>query len=280
MKSSTLSRLPTEVRHVLDHYLVALRDGRLPIDGVYLYGSLCLGGFDQGSSDIDLLALTSQRLAAEEVDRLRVLHDDLQRAVPMAHRLDLTYLPLLDATSSQASAITCPVVRDGDFFAAGSGDVNAVTWWQIQHDGLVLHGPPLSSLVPPVAWDAVEAAMHHNLTVYWPARAAEPDRFLDDYWVQFAVTTLCRILTTLDAQQLETKNAAVARWAQHLPPRWHLLLRETSRIRHDPDQPPLYSTPEARAQDVQGFLAYIQQRGLGRTPTACLTSQGSDLNRH
>ena len=145
--------------------------------------------------------------------------------------------------------------------------MNAVSWWQIQYLGLVLHGPPPASLGLPDSWDAVEDAMHHNLVADWPARAAETGRFLDPYWVQFAVTTLCRILTTLEVQHMEAKDAAVERWAQRLPRRWHRLLRETRRIRHAADHPSLYSTPESRARDVQAFLDYVQLRSLGGIPT-------------
>lgn len=278
MTCSPFSPLPSVVHPVLDRYLIALGESRVPVSGAYLYGSLCLGGFDPLSSDIDLLVLTSQILTAEEIDRLRALHAALGDTVPMATRLEIAYLPLPSAMPGQASEIACPVVRDGAFFAAGTGDVNAVSWWQIQHYGLVLHGSSLSSLVLRVSWNAVEAAMHHNLVAYWPARATEPGRFLDDYWVQFAVTTLCRILTTLEDHRMESKDSALERWALRLTPRWHLLLREASRIRHAPDCPSLYRTPELRAHDLQEFLAHVQCRSVG-SPHCGREANASDRSR-
>ena len=276
MPSSPIAQLPSVVRPVLERYLATLGDSRVPVAGVYLYGSLCLGGFDPRASDIDLLVLTPQILPAQEIDHLRHLHDALATAVAMAHRLDIVYLPLPYTTLDQTSDLVYPVVRDGTFFAAGSGDVNAVTWWQIHHLGLVLQGPPAAALALPNSWEAVEAAMHRNLAIYWPARAAEPGRFLDEYWVQFAVTTLCRILTTLEEQRLETKDEAVERWAMQLPTRWHRLLRETRRIRHARDRPPLYSSPVSRAQDVQAFLVYVQARHLGSIPAPNRTAYDAD----
>jgi predicted nucleotidyltransferase len=263
MPSSPITQLPSAVRPVLERYLTALCDSRVSTTGVYLYGSLCLGGFDPRSSDIDLLVLTPQVLSTQDVNQQRHLHATLGKAVTMAHRLEIAYLPLPYATLDQTSDLIYPVVRDGSFLATGSGDVNAVTWWQLHHLGLVLHGPSPATLALPNSWEAVEAAMHHNLVTYWPARAAEPGRFLDEYWVQFTVTTLCRILTTLEEQQIESKDAALERWTRNLPPRWHRLLRETRRIRHAPHLPSLYSAPDARAQDVRGFLTYVQVRSTG-----------------
>ena len=181
MTTSTIAQLPPEVRIVFDHYLESLGESRIPVIGVYLYGSLCLGGFEARSSDIDLLVLTPQVLSPAELDRLRHLHVVLEETIPMANRLDITYLPLPYATLEQTSGVRYPVVRDGAFVAEGTGDVNAVTWWQIHHQGLVLYGPPPETLELPASWDAVEATMHDNLVRYWPARASDPGRFLDAY---------------------------------------------------------------------------------------------------
>jgi predicted nucleotidyltransferase len=178
------------VGRVLDAYLDALLESEVPVTGIYLYGSLCLGGFDADSSDIDLLAITPQVLSTQEIDRLRCLHATLEEAFPLANHLEAAYLPLPFATPEASSDAVYPVVRDGNFLVESVGDVNAVTWWQIHHLGLTLRGPHPSSLALPASWDAVEAAMHHNLTTYWAARAVEPVRFLDEYWVQFVVTTL------------------------------------------------------------------------------------------
>lgn len=271
MTSTPITQLPAAVRHLLHQYLVAVGESRVPVTGVYLYGSLCLGGFDPRSSDIDLLVLTPRVLSASEIDKLRGLHASLGTGAPLAHSLEIAYVPLPYAMPGQPSDMAYPVVRDGSFLAADVGDVNAVTWWQIHHLGLVLHGPHPASLALPVSWEAVEAAMHHNLFTYWPARAAAPGRFLDEYWVQFAVTTLCRILTTLEEQRIEAKDEAVERWALNLPPRWQHLLRETRRIRHALDRPSIYSAPEARARDVHAFLAYVQQRSLGSIPAPSWT---------
>lgn len=43
--------------------------------GLYLYGSLAAGDFDRGSSDIDLLAVTSADVGAEEFERLREMQE-------------------------------------------------------------------------------------------------------------------------------------------------------------------------------------------------------------
>lgn len=276
MTSSPITQLPSAVRPTLHQYLDAINRSRVPVAGIHLYGSLCLGGFDPRSSDIDLLVLTPQVLSAREIDELRGLHASLGTSAAMAHRLEIAYLPLPYVTPGETPNLVYPVVRDGRFLAAGTGDVNAVTWWQIHHQGLVLHGPPPETLLLPTSWDTVENAMRHNLVTYWPARAAEPGRFLDEYWVQFAVTTLCRILTTLEAQQIVTKDAAVERWSHHLPPRWHRLLRETLRIRHTPTRPALYSMPESRAQDVQAFLAYVQRRSRDGRAAPSLTARVLD----
>src|SRR5437868_15517743 len=45
--------------------------------GLYIFGSLVTGDFDYDSSDIDLIAATSTELDEEEIERLRIMHQDI-----------------------------------------------------------------------------------------------------------------------------------------------------------------------------------------------------------
>ncbi len=267
---SPIASLPFEVRPILAQYLDMLAARDLPVVGVYLYGSLVLGAFHPRSSDIDLVVLTDGSLADAGVQCLRELHEVLARHHVWAERLSIAYVPLADVDRA-ADAMTYPVTSDGAFQPAGTGDVNAVTWWQLHHDGHPLCGPPPSSLALPVSWAAVVDTMHGNLFGYWPRRAAHPTHFLDDFWVEFAVSTLCRILTTLEDGEIVSKDAAMVRWATRLPPRWGRLLAEAQRLRHQPDAPSRYRSPDERGQDARAFLSYVQERPrctLAITPDA------------
>src|SRR5919202_6832124 len=64
--NTLLDSLLSEMQRVLGDKLV----------GLYLYGSLVTGDFDDGSSDIDLMAATATEIDDQEFDALHKMHDD------------------------------------------------------------------------------------------------------------------------------------------------------------------------------------------------------------
>src|SRR5215472_10135068 len=83
-----------EVNVLLQDFLVALQallEEKLL--GFYLYGSLSLGDFDPGSSDVDFLIVTTEELSGKVLDRLRELHTTLAaNGNPYARRLEGSYI--------------------------------------------------------------------------------------------------------------------------------------------------------------------------------------------
>src|SRR5688500_1270260 len=62
--------------------------------GLYLCGSLALGGFDRGSSDVDILVATTGRPPQPALERLAALHAALRAAGGWTARLEVVYLPV------------------------------------------------------------------------------------------------------------------------------------------------------------------------------------------
>lgn len=91
--------------------------------------------------------------------------------------------------------------------------------------------------------------------------AKSPVLFLSDYWVMMAVTTLCRILTTLEEGEIIAKSPALKRWRGRLPIRWHPLIDEAWRIRHHLQTPSLYSSLYKRMKETLAFIEYVRERG-------------------
>lgn len=121
--------------------------------------------------------------------------------------------------------------------------------WTLHEHGVTLAGPVPEGLVDPVIPEALRAKM----------REVAP-RFLDDLltwiglvgaWaVRYAVTTLCRVLFTLEAGTVASKRTAL-RWAKEsLGPEWRELVTQAparSR-RHRPGRwPPSSTCRTARA---------------------------------
>jgi hypothetical protein len=103
--------------------------------------------------------------------------------------------------------------------------------------------------------------MRDNLDGYWASNAKRPYRFLLDGWIEFSVSTLCRILTTIEEEEIITKSAALKRWRNRLPTRWSLLIDEAWRIRHHLPIRSLYRSRFKRMREVLAFIEYVRERG-------------------
>lgn len=254
--------IPAEARPLLEEWIAALAALGDRIHGVYLYGSLALDAWNPAVSDIDAVVLTTGEWSNDEIERLGEIHVGLLKTQPLASRLEAVYVPLGQLEETNAAIPPYPAFRDGQFHPATHGDVNAVTWWTIARHGVRLMGPEPGDLPIATTWDDVRAAMRYNLDAYWERQVKMPGglRFLHDEWVEFGVTTVARILTTLEDGEIIGKDAALDRWRDRLPGRWGPLLEETQRLRAGGKAPGAYRTRLGRMRDARAFIRYVQAR--------------------
>ena len=250
--------IPPLIQPLLDAYLHALEPLRYHFYGIYLYGSIALGAFEEWESDIDIVALTEEEWTAQELGQLATIHRRLGKEHPLGKRLEPMYVLLRDIGKYNAQISLYPYASKGKLHPAGHFDLNAVTWWTIQHKGIRLFGPEISTLPLEIAWQDVLDTMHYNLDTYWAGKANKPYLFLFDVWVMTAVATLCRILTAIEKGEIIAKSAALTRWRNRLPARWHTLIDEAWRIRHASKTPSLYSSRIKRQRETLAFIEYVR----------------------
>lgn len=262
-------RIPPALRPLLEHYRAALTTLPIRFPGVYLYGSVALGAFDEQSSDIDLVAFTAGTWTPAALAQLAALHRQLTAAFPLGGRVEAMYVPFADRGQGKTGIAPYPYTAAGEFHPAGHFDLNAVTWWEIAHDGIPLLGPDPAALHLPVTWADVLETMRYNLDTYWSgqraalaaALAQNPQLALPDDVIPYIVGTLCRILTTIEEGTITSKTGAVREWQPRLPPLYHSLLAETIRLQQHAAGPPGYASAAARTHDTLRFLGYVLDRG-------------------
>lgn len=255
--------VPASIQPLIDTYLHALEPLHEHFYGIYIYGSIALGAFEELGSDIDIIALTQGEWSSLELKQLKTLHRQLIKAYPYGKRLEVFYIPSRYMGSMQQSETIAPypVMHDGTFSPAAHGGLNAVTWWIIKHHGLRLLGPERPALPLEVTWKDILSAMRFNLDVYFARQVKRPYIYLDDVAVEFAVTNLCRIFTTIEEGEIISKSASLTRWRDRLPERWQPLLDEARRIRHRLDRSSLYRHRFQRMSETLAFIQYGRERG-------------------
>lgn len=263
---------PAAVQSVLQAYLDALDAAGLDsqIFGIYLYGSIPLGGFDERYSDIDVIALTHADLAPAELDGLQSIHERLAEGSSsdgLGKRLDAMYVPLRDLGKRNSEVEPYPYAAAGEFHRSGHFDLNGVAWWLVKHHGWALRGPEPRELQLTTSWDDVLADMDYNLNTYWARQyagllARKGDNTpIDDYAVLFTVSTMCRILSTIEDGEIPTKPRALLVWRDRLPEHLHRSVDEALRISRHSGEPSLYTSPAALREDALAFMQYMIERG-------------------
>lgn len=255
-----LASIPPIIQPLLDAYLYALEPLHNHFYGIYIYGSIALGAFEELESDIDIIALTQGEWSPLELEQLEAIHAQLNKEYPFGRRLEVLYAPFryLGLVHPGKAVVAYPAAQNGKFSPAARGGLNAVTWWTIQHKGIRLLGQECDALPLDVTWDDVLSTMRYNLNVYFVYKSRRPCTYLDGGAVEFAVTNLCRILTTIEDSEIISKSAALKHWRERLPARWQKLLDEAWRIRQHMETRSLYRSRIVRMSETLAFIKYVR----------------------
>jgi len=173
-------RIPTPVQSLIDAYLHALEPLRSHFYGIYLYGSIGLGAFEELESDIDIVALTHGEWTTPELAQLNALHTQLFGTHQLARRLEVLYIPLQYLGKCDREIAPYPTIRHGEFSPVGYGNLNSITWWTVKNKGIRLLGPERSTLPIEVTWQDVLETMRDTLDGFWVSKVRRPQRFLHD----------------------------------------------------------------------------------------------------
>src|SRR5690348_13024975 len=130
------SPIPLLIRPLLDAYLYSLEPLYDHLYGIYIYGSIALGAFEELESDIDMVVLTIGEWTAQEIRHLEHIHKRLVKEYALGKRLAPMYVPLNDIGKLNRDIAPYPYASDGKFHASGHFDLNAVTWWIVQRQGI------------------------------------------------------------------------------------------------------------------------------------------------
>lgn len=226
--------------------------------GVYLYGSLVVGDFDDDISDIDLLAVTVRDLNPTEFTALEAMHYAVIARHPRWNdRIEIVYLSLdaLQTFRTQHSQIA--VISPGEpFNLKDAGTDWLMNWYHVRETGVTLLGPLPDEIIPPISKAEFLACVKTHVANWLDWMGDIPSRPYQSY----SILMLCRAYYTLTHGEHVSKRRA-AEWAQRQLPEWADLIQNALVWRRqaltEKDVDPAATLPETRH-----FVAYITNRIL------------------
>ncbi len=166
----------------------------------YVGGSLALGDYQPGRSDLDLVAIIEAPLSRSEQRSLTALHQ--RTAEPKLH---CAYVPRAEVDDVDRPHLAW--AHQELFRRPFSGIARA----ELLRGGITVYGPLPADLIPPVSAAGLVRAARTELAGYWRRALRFPRRWRTDLHVDLGLTTLARADATIFEGRLLTKSEAIAR---------------------------------------------------------------------
>lgn len=220
--------------------------------GLYLYGSLATGDFDEGISDFDLLAVTATDLTNDEFTRLQKLHPDFVGEHPeWEERVEIAYVSRAALQTFKTETSRIAVISPGEpFHFKDAGRDWTINWWSVRERGQTLFGPDPRTIIPLISheefirivWELTEAWrewVHHS--THRKSQA-------------YSRLTLCRALYAVKhGEQVSKRQAAL--WAREYLPEQTRLIDEALQWRAADEEAGI--DHEATFDETEQFVRFV-----------------------
>lgn len=192
-----------EVESVIGRFVAEITELLHPL-AIWAHGSLALGDFQPGRSDLDLVAVLAEPLTAQQSARLTTLHERLVRDMAAAAKLHCTYVPIAEIADAEIDHYTFAQAH------ALRRPVSPVTRRELSTAGRVLAGAGPAELLPPISDSELAAYIRHMLRTYYLAVVTKsPSIWFSDTWIDQVTLACARAAVTLREGRLISKGAAL-----------------------------------------------------------------------
>lgn len=269
--------IPAPADTAVRRYL-RVADRLLPgrVVGFYLVGSVALGAFRSGRSDVDFVAVVDGDVDRDELRRLRVVHA-LSGAGTAAAALARGRFTLpgtcngvyvrADDLARPVSAIVPVASHTGTTFSVGRGfDVNPVQWTTLATRGVAVRGPEAATL----GLDPEPARLRQwnlaNLASYWVPwaertwrRPGLAFRAQPRWWTSWGTLGAPRPHHTIVTGQVISKESAGEYALAVFEARWHDLVADALAYRLGRPAGPGLGDVRARARATAEFVLEVAE---------------------
>jgi predicted nucleotidyltransferase len=262
--------------------LIARLDRAVPgrIEGFYVVGSVAMGAFVVGRSDVDFVAIVDHDLGRAELARLRGVHargwtSALIRDVALRRRWPFVCNGIylrgggLERSPLEVTPLAAQVSGRFRIAPRRGFDVNPVTWHTLARHGIAVRGPKPEQLR--IRTDSAELRIWTvgNLNDYWRRwveRVRRPGlnraTVLGRRFIAGGVLGAPRLHYTIATGEVATKEAAGQYALETFEPRWHALIEDALAYwRGAPSLRPYRGHAAGRRHDAAEFVALVIDAG-------------------
>jgi hypothetical protein len=209
------------IQQLLDGFQTALPGNLI---GIYLFGSLVTGDFDEDTSDVDLLIVTGELLTESEFKAIQAILTALRADYPeWKDRIEAIFAPQSALRTLELDTIAITSPGEAFHYRVVNRDW-ILNWYVVQEKGQALVGPPPNTIIAPITFEVFASVVKEHLR--WWETWLETSDTANHGSQAYAILTMCRALYTLQVRDQGSKLEA-ARWASSRYPQWASLLENS-----------------------------------------------------
>lgn len=262
-----MNYIPEEAKEIINEHTNMI-ETNLPnfLEAYYIYGSVSLGAFDYGTSDLDFIAVVKRKANEKDINILKKIHGDMQRKFNKTI-VDGMYLLNDDIESLNKREISCLRFNDGKFQGFKMFDRNSIDAFQLKKYGITIKGRRIENLDYTVDFDILISKMQDNLNTYWlnwinDCRRFPSIRYINLFVnlkaIEWGVLGVSRLYYTFKERDMTSKVGVGEYVLQTLPQRWHKIIKESMRLRKN-NKKSYYNSIFERRSDALAYIDYIIQ---------------------
>ncbi|MFE1245100.1 aminoglycoside adenylyltransferase domain-containing protein [Fictibacillus sp. NPDC058756] len=265
LRKKEQNRVPVEVKEVVNEYFKIV-DERLPnlLESFYLFGSVSLGAYQGGMSDIDFYAVVRRKLTDADVEVLKQVHHDRKKNYPKPS-LDGMYVTREDLDGRNEGVQSCPYFNEGKLQMYRAFHRNWIDAYQLKTYGIVIKGLPIETYNITTDWNQLKKNLVGNINSYWMnwTKRCEsvtslqfPGLFVSGSMIEWGVLGVTRLYYSIKEEDIISKVGAGEYALQTVPEKYHQIIQEALRIRNR-HKKSCYKSIFKRRRDALNYMKFV-----------------------
>ncbi|MRX53009.1 DUF4111 domain-containing protein [Bacillus idriensis] len=259
------NHIPKDVKEVVDAYLKML-EARLPnvLESFYLSGSVSLGAYQEGVSDLDFYGVVKEKLTETDVEVLKQVHQEMKKQFSTPS-LDGMYVTREDLEGRNTRESSCPYFNEGKLQMYRPFRRNWIDAYQLKTYGITIKGLPIKTYNLPADWKHLKTNLVENINGYWLNWVKDCERltslqfpglYVSGSMIEWGVLGVTRLFYSIREEDITSKVGAGEYALRTVPEEYHQIITEALRIRNG-NKFSLYSSMIKRRNDALKYMKFV-----------------------
>jgi predicted nucleotidyltransferase len=211
---------------------------------------LTYGGFNEKSSDIDLIVITKTLLNKTELEDIKDIHKILDKKnIKWAKRFEVSYTPVDMFSEKTVPTVPRPYYNEIFYDEATYGNEWLINNYLLINYGKTIYGPDFRTLITyNVTIDDVIKACINDFYQEWIPKIDDNEWLSNSHHQSYIVLNICRIIYTIFNSRTESKQES-AKWVKEQYREWNNLIEEAEEWD--------YTKTMNKQNEIKEFIKYV-----------------------